>query len=120
MAGSGAEVPAGAVAAGGTAPGGGLGRHPKFLSLGGAQSESLIGAAVSYLALPLVGVVVLKLGPLQMGLIATAGRVPAAVVSPVIGSFVDPDCPAGLSWLPAIWPGPRWSVRCPSAPLPVC
>jgi len=89
MAGSGAEVPAGAVAAGGTAPGGGLGRHPNFLYLWGGQSASLLGSAVSYVALPLVGVVVLKLGPLQMGLIATAGRVPAAVVSPVAGSLVD-------------------------------
>jgi hypothetical protein len=37
MAGSRAEVPAGAVAAGGTAPGGGLGRHPSFLYLGAAS-----------------------------------------------------------------------------------
>ena len=68
---------------------GGLWRHRNFLFLWGGQSASLFGSAVSYVALPLVGVVVLKLGPLQMGLIATAGRVPVAVVSPVVGSLVD-------------------------------
>ncbi len=49
----------------------------------------MLGSAVSYVALPLVGVLVLKLDALQMGLIATAGRIPAAIVSPFVGSVVD-------------------------------
>lgn len=43
---------------------------------------------MSYVALPLVGVIVLGLGPFQMGLIATAGRLPVALVSPLVGSVV--------------------------------
>lgn len=68
---------------------GSLWRHRDFRLLWGGQSASLLGSAVSYVALPLVGVVVLGLGPLQMGLIATAGRVPVALVSPLVGSVVE-------------------------------
>jgi len=63
--------------------------HGNFLRLWAGQSVSLFGSAVSYIALPLVAVLTLKLGALDIGLLASAGRIPAAILSPFVGTVVD-------------------------------
>ena len=68
---------------------GSLWRHPGFLRLWAGQTASLTGSAVSYIALPLVGIVILRLGPFGVGALATAGTLPAAVLSPFLGTIVD-------------------------------
>ncbi|MGD0561405.1 MAG: hypothetical protein ABSA93_41355 [Streptosporangiaceae bacterium] len=59
-----------------------LWRNTNFRRLWAGQSVSLVGSAVSYIALPLVGIVLLRLDALQVGGIATAGTVPTALRSP--------------------------------------
>lgn len=68
---------------------GSLWRSPDFLRLWAGQTASLTGSAVSYIALPLAGIVLLRLGPAQVGALASANAIPAAVVAPFLGTIVD-------------------------------
>lgn len=67
----------------------GIWHNGNFLYLWAGQSVSLVGSAVSYIALPLVGVIVLKLDALQVGALASAGALPKATLSPFLGTVAD-------------------------------
>lgn len=66
-----------------------LWRHRDFLLLWGGQTVSEVGSQVTVLALPLVAVVVLRAGALQVGLLAAAQTVAYLVVSLPAGALVE-------------------------------
>src|SRR5687767_5924757 len=66
-----------------------LWRHRNFLYFWSGQSVSMLGSAVTFVALPLVGVLLLDLQAIQVGVIATASVLPAVVVGPFVGPIVD-------------------------------
>lgn len=66
-----------------------LWRHSDFLRLWMGTSISLVGTAVSGLALPLVAVLTLHVGAVQMGLLGALGLLPYLLVSLVAGVWVD-------------------------------
>jgi len=67
----------------------GLWRHRNFLYLWCGQSVSMLGSTVSFIALPLVGVLTLHLDAFHIGLVATCTKVPAMLLSPFVGPAVD-------------------------------
>jgi MFS family permease len=67
----------------------GLWRDPDFATVWAGQSISLIGSAVTQLALPLVAVLVLGATPTQMGFLTAAQTAPLVVVGLVAGAWVD-------------------------------
>ncbi len=67
----------------------GLWRDPDFASVWAGQSISLIGSAVTQLALPLVAVLVLGATPTRMGLMTAAQTAPLVAVGLVAGAWVD-------------------------------
>ncbi len=67
----------------------GLWAHADFLRLWTAQSISLFGSEITVIALPLTAVLVLGASPLQMGLLAAAGRAPFLLVGLLAGVWVD-------------------------------
>src|SRR5258708_38150530 len=67
----------------------GLWRDPDFASVWAGQSISLIGSAVTQLALPLAAVLVLGATPTQMGLLTAAQTAPLVAVGLVAGAWVD-------------------------------
>lgn len=67
----------------------GLWRHPDFLKLWAGQTVSLIGSAVTLLALPLTAVLTLRASALQMGLLRAASYLPALLVGLFAGVWVD-------------------------------
>jgi MFS family permease len=67
----------------------GLWRHPGFRILWTGHTVSLIGSQVTLLALPLVAVLSLRATPVQMGLLAAAGSLPALLVGLLVGVWVD-------------------------------
>jgi MFS family permease len=66
-----------------------LWRHRDFLLFWTGQSASMLGSSVSYLALPLVGVLFLHVNAFGMGLLATVERLPPLLVGPFVGPLVD-------------------------------
>lgn len=66
-----------------------LWRHRNFMLLWGGQSVSLVGSAVSTLALPLVALTVLRSSTFQIGALSAAGAVPAVPFGLPAGALVD-------------------------------
>jgi len=67
----------------------GLLRQPDFLRLWLAGTISDAGSGVSYVAIPLTAVLLLKATPTQMGLLGAAATTPALLLSLFIGVWVD-------------------------------
>jgi MFS family permease len=67
----------------------GLWHHPDFLKLWVGESISLVGSQITSLALPLVAVVVLHAGPLQMGALGAAQYAPFLLFGLIAGVWVD-------------------------------
>jgi MFS family permease len=67
----------------------GLWRHSGFLLLWSGQSVSQIGSQVTLWALPLVAILLLKVTPFQMGILALMGRLPLLLIGIVAGAWVD-------------------------------
>ncbi|GIG68355.1 MFS transporter [Phytomonospora endophytica] len=66
-----------------------LWRHRDFMLVWLGQSASMFGSTVSFIALPLIGVLLLELSAFEMGLVATASTVPGVLLSPFSGTIVD-------------------------------
>jgi MFS family permease len=66
-----------------------LWRHRNFLYYWSGQSISMLGSTISFIALPLVGVLTLSLDAFHIGLVATGSKLPTMVLSPFIGPVVD-------------------------------
>jgi MFS family permease len=71
------------------APAHGLWRHHDFLRLWTGESISLIGSQVTTLALPLVAVLALNAGPLEMGALGAAQYAPFLLFGLPAGVWVD-------------------------------
>lgn len=67
----------------------GVWQNRPFLHLWSAQTVSLVGTAVSFLALPLTAVLVLDATPTQMGILTAIGSLPALVLGLFAGVVVD-------------------------------
>ncbi len=67
----------------------GLWRNRDFRYFWTGQSVSMLGSTISFIALPLVGVLTLKLDAFHVGLVATGSKLPAMLASPFIGPVVD-------------------------------
>lgn len=68
---------------------GGVWRHPDFLKLWVAGAASAFGSEVSGLAIPLVAVLTLDAGPIEMGLLGAARTSPALLLGLFAGVWVD-------------------------------
>jgi len=66
-----------------------LWRNRDFMLFWGGESVSLVGTAVSYVALPLVGVIFLHANAFQMGVLATVEKLPPLVFGAFAGTLVD-------------------------------
>jgi MFS family permease len=66
-----------------------LWRHSEFLKLWAGQTVSLVGTAVTSLALPLTAVLVLGATPAQMGLLGAFQWLPVLIIGLVSGAWVD-------------------------------
>jgi MFS family permease len=64
-------------------------RHRDFVLLWGGQSVSELGSSVTYVALPLVAVVVLHASPFSVGLLTAASSVAWLIVGLPAGVWVD-------------------------------
>ena len=67
----------------------GLWRHADFMKLWTGQAVSQFGSMVTRDALPLIGVLVLRASPLQMGFLAAAGSAPVLILGLLAGAWVD-------------------------------
>lgn len=74
-----------------TEPGlnGGLTRNPDFLKLWAAQSVSVVGSAVTNLALPTAAILALHANPFEVGLLAGLQRLPFLFFSLPAGAWLD-------------------------------
>jgi MFS family permease len=70
-------------------PAGRLWRHPDFLKLWAGQTVSLVGTAVTMLALPTTAILVLHAGAFQVGLLAAAQRIPFPLFALFAGVWMD-------------------------------
>jgi MFS family permease len=68
---------------------GGVWRHPDFLKLWAAGAVSAFGSEVSGLAIPLVAVLTLNAGPIEMGILGAARTSPALLLGLFAGVWVD-------------------------------
>jgi MFS family permease len=66
-----------------------LRRRPDFRRLWLANTVSQLGTQVSELAIPLTAILLLHAGPLQVGLLATMGYLPLAVLGLPAGAWAD-------------------------------
>lgn len=66
-----------------------LWRHPDFMKLWTGQTVSQFGSMVTRDALPLIGVLVLRASPWQMGLLSAAGSAPIILFGLLAGALVD-------------------------------
>ncbi len=66
-----------------------LWRHRDFDYFWGGQTVSMVGSAISFIALPLVAVSVLHVDPFGMSLLAAVERLPPLLVGPFVGPLVD-------------------------------
>ena len=67
----------------------GLWRNANFVRLWVAQGISLLGSAVSFLALPLIAVSFLHATPVQMGVLTAVNTLPALLLGLFAGVWVD-------------------------------
>ena len=67
----------------------GLWQHADFVRLWIGSTVSGIGSQITFLALPLAAVLALDATPLQMGLLAAAGSIPALMFGLGTGVWVD-------------------------------
>ena len=72
-----------------TAGGRSLWHHPDFRNLWAAQTISLIGSQVTFLALPLTAIAVLDASPAEIGVLTALGSLPALLVGLPAGAVVD-------------------------------
>jgi MFS family permease len=66
-----------------------LWRHPDFLKLWAGQTVSELGSVVTRTAVPLVALLVLGAGPLEMALLVVAGSLAVLLVGFFAGAWVD-------------------------------
>ena len=66
-----------------------LWRHADFMKLWAGQTVSQFGSMVTRDALPLIGVLVLRASPWQMGLLSAAGSAPVLFIGLLAGAWVD-------------------------------
>lgn len=66
-----------------------LWRHSSFLLLWSGQTVSQVGSQVTLWALPLIAVLLLKVSPFQMGILALMGRLPLLLIGIMAGALVD-------------------------------
>ncbi len=66
-----------------------LHRHRDFRLFWAGQSVSLVGSAVSFVALPLVALLVLHVDAFHMGLLTAVERLPPLLVGPLAGPLAD-------------------------------
>ena len=66
----------------------GLWRNADFVKLWVAQTISLLGSSVSFLALPLIAVSFLNATPVQMGVLAAVNTLPALLLGLFAGVWV--------------------------------
>ena len=67
----------------------GLWHHADFMKLWTGQAVSQFGSMVTRDALPLIGLMVLRATPLQMGLLSAAGSAPVLILGLLAGAWVD-------------------------------
>jgi MFS family permease len=68
---------------------GGLWQHPDFVRLWAAQTVSLFGSQVTFIALPLTAVLALEATPVQMGILGAIQYVPVLLLGLFAGAWVD-------------------------------
>ena len=68
---------------------GGLWRHHNFLKLWSSHTISQFGYQISFLAVPLLAVLVLDVTPLQMGILIAVGGLPTLFIGLLAGAWVD-------------------------------
>ena len=66
-----------------------LWEHADFMKLWAGQTVSQFGSMVTRDALPMIGVLVLRASPLQMGLLSAAGSAPVLLLGLLAGAWVD-------------------------------
>lgn len=66
-----------------------LWRHPDFAKLWAAQTISLLGSQVTFLALPLTAIFLLDATPAQLGVVTALGALPDLVAGLHAGALVD-------------------------------
>ncbi|HEY7937634.1 MAG TPA: hypothetical protein VID26_10965, partial [Candidatus Limnocylindrales bacterium] len=66
-----------------------LWRHADFMKLWAGQTVSELGSVVTRTAVPLVALLVLGAGPLQMALLVVSGSLAVLLVGFVAGAWVD-------------------------------
>ena len=66
-----------------------LWRDRDFLKLWAAQTISMLGSSVSFLALPLIAVNFLQATPWQMGVFTTMSTLPALLIGLFAGVWID-------------------------------
>jgi MFS family permease len=66
-----------------------LRRHRDFRLFWAGQSVSLVGSAVSFVALPLVALLTLHVDALHMGVLTAVERLPPLLVGPLAGPLAD-------------------------------
>ena len=68
---------------------GGLWRHHNFLKLWSSHTVSQFGYQISFLAVPLLAVLVLDATPLQMGVLIAVGGLPTLFIGLLAGAWID-------------------------------
>jgi MFS family permease len=66
-----------------------LWRHPEFMKLWAGQTISALGSVVTRTAIPLVALLVLGAGPLEMALLVVAASLATLLVGLLAGAWVD-------------------------------
>lgn len=66
-----------------------LWHHADFLRVWASLTLSLFGSQVTYLAIPLMAVMLLQATPWQMGVLSAAGQLPFLLLSLFVGVWVD-------------------------------
>lgn len=67
----------------------GLWRNNDFLKLWFGHTVSQVGGLIRLLALPLTAILTLDASPFQVGLLMAAGGLPALVIGPIAGAYID-------------------------------
>lgn len=72
-----------------TPPPASLWRHANFMRLWIGQTISLFGTALTSLALPIIAAATLNASPLEMGILAAVGSLPALLIGLLAGVWID-------------------------------
>ncbi|KZW99543.1 hypothetical protein JL49_16505 [Pseudoalteromonas luteoviolacea] len=64
-------------------------RDSLFFRLWLATSFSAFGSSITFIALPIMGTVILNAGPAEMGVLAALGTAPFLILGPFVGVFAD-------------------------------